>query len=91
MNNKIRLMHVVECACGVDRYLCMLTSRMNRERFMQVHEMQNALSPSKDGAAVKRVRTLIRQWKPDVVINDYSRIKNCKVIAAIEDERRMAV
>lgn len=89
MNNKIRLMHVVECAGGVDRYLRMLTSRMDRERFeqilvcsddfrreeyedyvdefVQVHEMQNALSPSKDGAAVKRVRALIRQWKPDVV------------------------
>lgn len=89
MNNKIRLMHVVECAGGVDRYLRMLTSRMDRERFeqilvcsddfrreeyedfvdefVQVHEMQNALSPSKDGAAVKRVRKLIRQWKPDVV------------------------
>ena len=89
MNNKIRLMHVVECAGGVDRYLRMLTSRMDRERFeqilvcsddfrredyedyvdefVQVHEMQNALSPSKDGATVKRVRALIRQWKPDVV------------------------
>ena len=89
MNNKIRLMHVVECAGGVDRYLRMLTSRMDRERFeqilvcsddfrreeyedyvdkfVQVHEMQNALSPSKDGLAVKRVRALIRQWKPDVV------------------------
>ena len=89
MNNKIRLMHVVECAGGVDRYLRMLTSRMDRERFeqilvcsddfrredyedfvdefVQVHEMQNALSPFKDGAAVKRVRALIRQWKPDVV------------------------
>ena len=82
-------MHVVECAGGVDRYLRMLTSRMDRERFeqilvcsddfrreeyedyvdefVQVHEMQNALSPSKDGAAVKRVRALIRQCKPDVV------------------------
>ena len=82
-------MHIVECAGGVDRYLRMLTSRMDRERFEQilvcsddfrredyedfvvefeqVHEMQNALSPSKDGAAVKRVRALIRQWKPDVV------------------------
>ena len=111
MNTKIRLMHVVECAGGVDRYLRMLTSRMNRERFEQilvcsddfrredyedfvvefeqVHEMQNALSPSKDGAAVERVRKLIRQLKPDVVINDYSRIKDCKVIATIEDERRM--
>ena len=68
----------------------MLTSRMNRERFMQVHEMQNALSPSNDGAAVKRVGTLKWQWKPGVVINDYSRIKNCKVIAAIADERKMA-
>ena len=89
MNKKIRLMHVVQCAGGVDRYLRMLTSRMDRERFeqilvcsddfrreeyedfvdeiVQVHEMQNALSPSKDGAAVKRVRQLIRQWKPDVV------------------------
>ena len=89
MNNKIRLMHVVECAGGVDRYLRMLTSRMDRERFeqilvcsddfhredyegqvdafVQVHEMQNALLPSQDGAAVKRVRTLIRQMKPDVV------------------------
>ena len=69
MNNKIRLMHVVECAGGVDRYLRMLTSRMDRERieqilvcsddfrreeyvdfvdeFVQVHEMQNALSPSR--------------------------------------------
>ena len=90
MNNKIRLMYLVECACGVDRYLCMLTSRMNRERFMQVHEMQNALSPSNDGAAVKREGTLKWQWNPGVVINDYSRIKNCKVIAAIADERRMA-
>ena len=111
MNNKIRLMHVVECAGGVDRYLRMLTSRMDRERFeqilvcsddfrreeyedfvdefVQVHEMQNALSPSKDGAAVKRVRTLIRKWKPGVVINDYSRIKDYKIIAAIRDERRM--
>ena len=82
-------MHVVECAGGVDRYLRMLTSRMDRERieqilvcsddfrreeyvdfvdeFVQVHEMQNALSPSKDRSAVKRVRALIRQWKPDVV------------------------
>ena len=89
MNNKIRLMHVVECAAGVDRYLRILSSRMDRERFMQVHEMQDALSPSKDGMAVKRVRALIRQWKPSVVINDYSRIKDCMVIAAIEDERRM--
>ena len=89
MNNKIRLMHVVECAGGVDRYLRILSSRMDRERFMQVHEMQDALSPSKDGMAVKRVRALIRQWKPSVVINDYSRIKDCMVIAAIEDERRM--
>ena len=69
MNNKIRLMHVVECAGGVDRYLRMLTSRMDRERFEQIlvcsddfrgeeyedfvdefvqeHEMQNALSPSR--------------------------------------------
>ncbi len=82
-------MHVVECAGGVDRYLRMLTSRMDRERFeqimvcsddfrredyeayvdtfVQVHEMQNALSLSKDWTAVKRVRNLIRQWKPDVV------------------------
>ena len=89
MNSKIRLMHVVECAGGVDRYLRMLTSRMDRERFeqilvcsddfrredyvanvdafVQVHEMQNALSPSRDWAAVTRVRELIRQWKPDVV------------------------
>ena len=89
MFRKIRLMHVVECAGGVDRYLRMLTSRMDRERFeqmlvcsddfrredyeanvdafVQVHEMQNALSLSRDGAAVKRVRELIRQWKPDVV------------------------
>ena len=89
MNDKIRLMHVVECAGGVDRYLRMLTSRMDKERFeqilvcsndfhredyeahvdafVQVHEMQNALSPSKDGAAVRRVRQLIRQWQPDVV------------------------
>ena len=52
--------------------------------------MQNALSPSNDGAAVKRVGTLKWQWKPGVVINDYSRIKDCKVIAAIGDERRMA-
>ena len=73
-------MHVVECAGGVDRYLRMLTSRMDRERFeqimvcsdgfrredyeayvdtfVQVHEMQNALSLSKDWAAVKRVRNL---------------------------------
>lgn len=35
MNNKIRLMHVVECAGGVDRYLRMLTSRLGRERFEQ--------------------------------------------------------
>ncbi len=64
-------MHVVECAGGVDRYLRMLTSRMDRERFgqilvcsddfrreeyedfvyefVQVHEMQNALSPSRPG------------------------------------------
>lgn len=89
MNIRIKLMHVVECAGGVDRYLRMLTSRMDRERFeqimvcsddfrredyeayvdtfVQVHEMQNALSLSKDWAAVKRVRNLIRQWKPDVV------------------------
>ena len=64
-------MHVVQCAGGVDRYLRMLTSRMDRERFeqilvcsddfrreeyedfvdefVQVHEMQNVLSPSKLG------------------------------------------
>ena len=36
MNNRIRLMHVVECAGGVDRYLRMLTSRMDRERFEQI-------------------------------------------------------
>ncbi len=29
-------MHVVECAGGVDRYLRMLTSRMDRERFEQI-------------------------------------------------------
>ena len=89
MFRKIRLMHVVECAGGVDRYLRMLTSRMDRKRFeqilvcsddfcrvnyedyvdefVQVHEMQNALSPSKDGAAVRKVRSLIKQWQPEVV------------------------
>ena len=29
-------MHVVQCAGGVDRYLRMLTSRMDRERFEQI-------------------------------------------------------
>lgn len=105
MNDKIRLMHIVQCAGGVDRYLRMLTSRMGREgfeqilvcsddfrwedyedcvdAFVQVHEMQNALSPSKDGAAVKRVRALIRQWMPDVVYCHSSKGGGIGRIAAI--------
>lgn len=109
MNNKIRLMHVVECAGGVDRYLRMLTSRMDRERFeqilvcsddfrpeeyedfvdefVQVHEMQNALSPSKDGAAVKRVRKLIRQWKPDVVYCHSSKGGGIGMVSRISSQK----
>lgn len=36
MLKKIRLMHIVECAGGVDRYLRMLTSRLDREKFEQI-------------------------------------------------------
>lgn len=33
---KIRLMHIVECAGGVDIYLRMLTSKLDKERFEQI-------------------------------------------------------
>ncbi|MCD8301388.1 MAG: glycosyltransferase, partial [Prevotellaceae bacterium] len=85
---RIRILHLAQCAGGVDCYLRMLLANMDRERFENVVvcsydyarddyasvadefiqiDMCNSLSLSKDIAAVRRVRRLIRELRPDIV------------------------
>ncbi len=86
---RIRIMHVSQpSVAGVDCYLRMLLSKMDRKRFEQIvvcsleHsredyepltdkliqiDMRNALSLRTDGKAVKSVRSLIKQYKPDII------------------------
>lgn len=85
---KIRLLHIVQCAGGVDCYLRMLLAYMDRQRYVQILicsedyseadyrelvdefiqiDMCNSLSFSKDVKAVRRLRELIRECRPDII------------------------
>ncbi len=85
---KFHVLHIVQCAGGVDCYLRMLFANMNKSEYsntlvcsfdynpsdyeglveecIQV-DMRNALSLSMDTVAVREVRRLIKQIKPDII------------------------
>ena len=86
--NKIRLLHIAQCAGGVDCYLRMLLAHMDKKCFMQILicspdysedkyqdlveefiqiEMCNSLSFVKDTKAIRKVRELIKHFRPDVI------------------------
>ncbi len=101
--SKIKIVHLAQCAGGVDVYLRMLLANLDKERFENILvcsqefnacdydgiaqviqiNMVNALSPSKDGAAVKAVRSLLKKLKPDILYCHSSKAGGIGRLAAI--------
>lgn len=84
---KIKIMHIAECAGGVDRYLEMLLPRLESD-YLQIFvcsynfnaskyrgkvdvveqiDMKQSFSPMKIVKQVKQIKTLLKEYKPDIV------------------------
>lgn len=99
---KIRILHVVQAAGGVDRYIRMLLKYLDKEKFANILvcsqgfreedykglvdsfeqvEMTRAIG-SNDLRAIKEVRSLIKEYNPDIV---YAHSSKAGAIARVAD------
>ena len=84
----MKIMHIVQCAGGVDRYLAMLLPLLERYRFHQILvcsydykyeeyinkidgveqlDMKRSFNPLKIIKNIRKVRSLIKHYQPDIV------------------------
>lgn len=101
---KITIIHIAQCAGGVDTYLRMLMANMDSNKFRHIlicsHDfdeknyvgiadsiiqidMCNAISLSKDTAAIKEVRKIIKDISPDIIYCHSSKAGGIGRLAAI--------
>lgn len=80
MFGKIRLMHIVECAGGVDRYLRMLTSRLDRNMFEQILICSNDYNKEIYELYVDKVIQIPEMQNSLSIKNDFAAIRKARSI-----------